>query len=444
MANSYPQLALVTDAIAASMENTLVAAKLMRWKPVSSSKMSPTNKFQEIERVSPRFNVRRTTGGVANITAAKQDTVFGAEIFALNETITLDFTYEDFAHIRDEDMAARDDRLRAIGQNAGEDVDADLLKTVVECGNNATYTTVGNNVDDLEALLNGFVRMKDEGVADGAMFAVLSYQDLPVLSKYLVETTTANVQTQESILGTLGNSPKLKNLAGLQVLFTQQLPVITTGSAARGGTTQVDGAAQDVNYADVCQSTTTNGNYLTQTLVLKGAGAAGTIKDGEIFTIDGVNAWDNRKGASKGRLQQFRVIGDATADGLGAVTVRIFPAIVVASPGSFTGTAGVNNAHATCDAAPADSAAINFVGAASTDYLQRAIIARDAIRVASAELEDLPSGENASRKMMSVPLSLRAHRYSTGDTGTTNTRFDVAYQANVEAHGRWKSVRIWG
>jgi len=440
MANSYPQLALVTDAICASMENTLIAAKLCRWKP-SDSKINPLNGFKYIERVPPRYNTRRWTGAVASLAGGKQDTVFGSELFSLNEGITLDFAFEDFAHIRDEDQAARDSRLMQIGQNAGENVDADVLRDVMLAGNNWTLGTVGAAVNDIEALIEGYVRMKEEGVPDGAMHAVLPYSDMGPLAKYLTETTTANRDSQEAVLATLGNSPRLKSLVGMKVLFTQQVPTLTTGTRTNGA---IDGANQNVNYRDVCQSNTTNGLFLTQELDIDGLGANATIADGEVFTIAGVQAWDNRKNATKGRLQQFRVIGSVTASAGGAATVRIFPAIIVQNQSSPIGDVGVNNANATVSAVPGDGALVTWVGAASTSYVQRAIIGRGVGRVESADLEDLPSGENAKRKMKSVPLTLRAHRYSNGDTGTTSVRFDSPYQFNIDPWGRSHVVRING
>lgn len=441
--NSYPQLALVTDAIAAALENNLVAAKICRWKP-STSKINPLNGFKYIERVPPRYNTRTWNSTVATLAAGKQNTVFGAEIYALNSGITLDFGYEDFAHIRDEDMAARDDRLRMIGQNAGEHVDFDVLTKMMNAGNNWTFGTVGNAVDDIEALINGYVRLKEEGVPDGEMFAVLPYSDLSPLSKYLVETVRAASDTQEAVLAKLGQSPRLKQLVGLNLLFTQQVPTFTTGTASRANTL-VNGASQNVNYADVCQSTSTNGNFLTQTIAIDGLGAAATVKDGEVFTIDGVFAWDNRKGASKGRLQQFRVVGDFTANGSGEIAaLRIFPAIIVQDSSSDIGTVGNNNANATVSAAPANNAVITWVGAANTSYVIRSIVGRSVGHCEAADLEDLPSGENAKRQMKSVPMTLRAHRYSNGDTGATSVRFDAPYQFNLSPFGRFHSVRING
>jgi hypothetical protein len=46
--------------------------------------------------------------------------------------------------------------------------------------------------------------------------------------------------------------------------------------------------------------------------------------------------------------------------------------------------------------------------------------------------------------MKGVPLTLRSHRYSNGDTGVVSTRFDTAYQPNVEPYGRSKIVRVYG
>lgn len=440
MPNSQPQLALVTDAICAAMENNLFASKLLRWQDKSQAKISPTNRFQVIERVPPRFNTRTWTGAISDLTAAQQDTALGAEIYALNSGITLDYTFEDFAHIRDEDMALRDDRLRAIGQNAGEKVDASLLASTMLAGNNWTGTP-GAAVNDIDALLDGYVRLKEEGVPDGEMFAVLPYSDMSILGKYMAETIRPAADSQATILNTFGNNSKVRELAGMKVMFTQQVPTFTTGTRTNG---TVNGASQNVNYTAVAQSTTTNGRFLTQTINLAGLGANATIADGEIFTIAGVFAWDNRKGASTGRLQQFRVVGAVTADGTGAAAnVRIFPAIIVQNA-TLTGDLGVNNANATVSAAPANGAVVTWVGAANTSYVQRAVMGRGVGRVISATLEDLPSGENASRKMKSVPLTLRAHRYSNGNTGATITRFDTPYQFNTEAFGRFKVCRING
>lgn len=435
MANQVTQLALVTAAIAARMENTLVAAKLVTWNK-SNKNINPLDKFQYIENVPPRYNRRKWNGTVADLSAGKQDTVFGSEIFKLEAGDTLDFYYGDFENIRDFDAAKKNERIRSIGNDEGTLVDADILSTCALAGCHWTGTP-GNPVNDVEAIVEGYVRLKEEGVTDGDIFAVLAYSDMPSLSKYLMELHAPDALAT-SVVTRLGG---MKELAGLPVMFTQQLPVFTTGSRTNGA---VNGAAQNVNYRAVAASSTTNGYFLTQTIAVDGLGANGTVKDGEIFTIAGVNAYDNRKQASKGRLQQFRVIGDYAASAGGAIAaMRIFPAIIVPG-GAVIGDTGVNTANATVTAAPADDAVITWVGAASTEYLQRALIKKSAVRVETANLEDLPSGENASVQMKSIPLTLRSYKYANGDTGATSMRFDIPWQANINPFGRFEICRING
>lgn len=436
MANQVTQLALITAAIAARMENTLVAAKLISWKE-GDGKINPLNGFKYIEHVPPRYNRRRWTGTVSDLSGGKQDTVFGSEIFTLNQGDTLDFFYGDFENIKDFDAAKKNERIRSIGNDEGHLVDAEILETVSLAGCN-WIGTPGTAISDVEPLIEGYARLKEEGVADNEIFAVLPYTDMAGLAKYLME-----LPAPDQFVTNVVTRLSFKQLAGLPVIFTQQLPVLTTGTRVTSAGPQVDGAAQNVNYRDAAVSSTVNGRFLTQELDLKGLGANATIKDGEIFSIADVNDYDNRKQASKGRVRQFRVIGDATATAGGLATVRIFPAIIVAVGGT-TGDNGVNTAHATVDAAPADSAPVTFMGSASTDYLTRALVKKSACRVETASLEDLPSGENSSVKMKSIPLSLRSYKYANGDTGVSSVRFDIPWQTNVNPYGRYEIIRING
>lgn len=434
MANSVTQLALITAAIAARMENNMVAAKLVNWNK-SESKITPLNRFQYVENVPPRYNRRRWSGTVSDLSGGKQDTAFGSEIYQLSQGDTLDFYYGDFENIRDFDAAKKSQRIKSIGEDEGHLVDAEILSAIALAGCNWVGTP-GTAIGEVEPLIEGYVRLKDEGVNDNEIFAVLPYSDMPGLAKYLME-----LPATDDLSTSMVTRLNFRQLAGMPVIFTQQLPTLTTGTRTNGA---VNGANQNVNYTDVHQSTTTNGRFLTQTISVDGLGANATVKDGEMFTLDGVNAYDNRKQASKGRSQQFRVIGDYTASAGGAIAnLRIFPAIIVATGGT-TGTSGVNNAHATVTAAPADDAVLTWVGSASTSYLTRALIKKGAVRVETAELEDLPSGENSSVSMKSIPLSLRGYKYADGDTGVTSVRFDIPWQTNINAFGRYEVCRING
>jgi hypothetical protein len=152
-----------------------------------------------------------------------------------------------------------------------------------------------------------------------------------------------------------------------------------------------------------------------------------------------VYAYDQRAQQSLAPLlQQFRVVGDATADGTGAVAaLRIYPAIIVPD-GGITG----NQAHATVAAAPADNAVITWRGTASTAYKPRLMIDKQAIIVNTADLI-MPATGTAMRKALTqVPLSVRMWQDSTFATGSHQVRFDVALTANV--HDRLRSIRLNG
>jgi hypothetical protein len=228
-------------------------------------------------------------------------------------------------------------------------------------------------------------------------------------------------------------------VSGIPTMFTQQLSTITPGTRTNG---TVNGANQNVNYSAVAVSAA-NGQYLTQTINLAGLGAAATVKDGEIFTIANVFAYDNRKHQALPHLQQFRVVGNYTADGAGALaSCRIFPAIIIDDGTSVTGANAVNRAHATVSAIPANGAVVTWRGTAGTAYTPRLLAKKNMIQVNTADLI-LPATGTAQRKQLSkVPLSIRMWQDSTFATGKHQVRFDVALTANVRE--RRMGVRLTG
>lgn len=436
MPNAQPQLQLITEAFASAMENTLTAAKLFRYASASSLGASPTNRMRVIERAPPKFVTNEWTDTVTDLTSGVQDRVIGSEVFALNSGVNQSYGYADFARIRDEDQALRSEVISASARDMAEKVDAKLVKFVVEQGNNWIGDPT-KPVDTIEALYEGVARAREEGITGNEMFAILPFTDVPKLAKYLLEDVTAAAKRQETVIATFNDG--LGRLAGVNVLFTQHAPVITAGTRAQA-TAEVNTATAGVNYADVCESNTVNGRFMTQLLAIDGLGNGGTINKGEVFTIEGVNAWDNRQDASLGRLQQFTVVETVTANVSGEANVRIFPAIIPA-----VNATGVNRAHATVDVAPADNADITWkLATAGASYRQRAIIGRTAARVLHADLENLPSGENARKRLKSLPLSVRMHKYSDGNTGETRVRFDMPFTPNTEHFGRLRSIRLNG
>jgi len=337
----------------------------------------------------------------------------------------------DFVKIRDLGDARESEAIKAAATNLAEAIDAYILRTAMLASNNWVGTP-GTEVDDYSDFVSGYTRLKEEGVDDSDLRGILSYADKQALADKVTEMAALEGMATETFREQFSGK-----IGGIPTVFTQQIPTLTLGTRTNGA---VNGAAQNVNYKDVASSAAP-GQYMTQTLLIDGLGAGGTIKDGEVFTIEDVNAYDNRLGASLGRLQQFRVVGDATADGTGAATVRIFPALIV--PGSGSGAdIGINKAHATVDAAPGDGAVVAFLGTAGAAVRPRAILQKQAIQVNTADLVMPATGKAMRKQLTKVPVSVRMWQDSDFGTGEHRVRFDVALTANVR--DRRRIVRING
>lgn len=421
------QAKLVMNAFAATFQNNLLAKDVVTWKQYDAE-MDDRNGLKVVEQVGPRYSITQTTNGVKDLTAGVQDSVFGSEQFVVNKTFNASMGWADFVKVRDIGDARESVAIKNAATNLAEQIDAYILKTAVQAANNEVGTA-GNNVATLGDVLTGYERLKAEGVDDSDLRMVLSYSDKTALSNTIVAyPATDSLSTGAFRKGFEGE------VGGLPTMFTQQLSNITPGTRTNGA---MNGASQNVNYSAVAISGAP-GQYLTQTINANGFGANATIKDGEIFTIAGVFAYDNRLQQAQTFLQQFRVVGDTTADGTGAVVgMRIFPAIIVPDGGATP-----NTPHATVSAVPGATAAITFRGTASTAYKPRAIIQKQAIIVNTADLI-MPASDTAMRKQLTqVPLSVRMWRASDFNTGNHTLRFDVALTANV--HDRRRIVRVNG
>lgn len=423
------QQKLVMNTFATIFQNNLIAADVVSWKQ-HDAEMDDRNGLQVIEQVGPRYNVTETTDGVKDLSSGVQDTVFGSEIFKVNKTFGTSMGWGDFVKIRDIGSARESEALKSAAQQLAEKIDSYVLKTAVLASNNWVGTSDGVTVAGHDDVARAYTRLKEEGVDDTDLRMVLSYADREALStSILAYPATDSLATGAFRRGFEGE------INGIPTMFTQQLPALTVGSRVASGAAAMNGGTQEKNYADVATSSAP-GYYMTQTISINGLTGTQTIKDGEVFTIANVYAWDNRAGVSTGRLQQFRVVGDHAATAGAIATLRIFPAIIV------QGSNDVNTAHATVDSSPGATAAITFVGTASTTYRPRAIIQKNAVVVDTASLI-LPATGTASRMNLSkVPLSVRMWQHSDFATGAHSVRFDVALTANVRA--RRRIVRLNG
>lgn len=428
------QAKLVLNSFAAIFQNNLTSAELVTWRKFDNE-MNDRNALTVVEQVTPRYVVTRTTSGVQDLTTpGTQSTVFGSEQYKIDTIFGSSMGWADFVKIRDLGAARESEALKAAALNLAEQIDAYILAYAVNASNN-WLGTPGNTVQAFDDVASGYTRLKEEGVTDADLRAVLTYGDKQALGSAVVAD---NASLQAMGQGVYRNGWE-GMVAGVPTLFTQQLPTLVTGT--HGAATFVAAGGTVVNYADVAISPAP-GQYMTQTVSIDIGSGVETIKDGEVFTIDGVFAYDNRLQAALDHLQQFRVIGNYTAASGIATLVRIFPAMIIPSAFSNTAATNVNTAHATVAQTPIDGATVTFISPASSSLKSRAILNKDAIIVNTADLIMPATGIGSRKALTKVPLSVRMWQNSVFNTGEHQVRFDVALTANVV--DRRRIVRING
>jgi hypothetical protein len=155
-----------------------------------------------------------------------------------------------------------------------------------------------------------------------------------------------------------------------------------------------------------------------------------TIKKGDVFTIANVYAVNPQTRESTGSLQQFVCTEDVTAVAGAYATVKISPAIYTSS-----------NALATVDSFPQATAAVTFLGGASTQYPQNLVYHRDAIAFATADLL-MPQGVDMASRQVHNGISMRVVRQYDINNDRMPCRIDVLYGYNVIRPQM--AVRLWG
>lgn len=230
----------------------------------------------------------------------------------------------------------------------------------------------------------------------------------------LILNPRAQVQVVNGLKGLFQSSSQIKDqyekgrmgtAAGFDWMMSQNLPTHTVG--AHGGTpvTAAVGAAGGTSIA-------TSG-WTASTAVLK---------EGDVFTIAGVNAVNPMSKQSTGQLRQFVVTADMTSGGTGLGTVSFYPATIA--------TGALQNVTAL----PANGAAITVVGTSATAFAQNLAFHKDAFTLVTVDLP-LPKGMDMSARASSkkAGLSVRIVRGYDITNDKFISRIDVLYG--------WKCIR---
>jgi hypothetical protein len=180
--------------------------------------------------------------------------------------------------------------------------------------------------------------------------------------------------------------------------------------------------------APICASTVPSTQGAT-TLDITYTSGTKSLKQGDVFTIAAVYAVNPQTRLSTGSLQQFVVTADQTLTSTSA-TIAFLPAMYTAT-----------NALATIDAFPVASAALVFVGTASTVYPQNLVYHKNAITLATADLL-LPQGVDMASRQVHNGISMRIVRQYDINNDRMPCRVDVLYGYSVIRPTM--ACRIWG
>lgn len=246
--------------------------------------------------------------------------------------------------------------------------------------------TPGQVINSFADFAKGPERLDQLGVPQDMRYAVMSPADY-----WAMVGSQTVLNSADSIVTDAYRRARLGNVGGVETFMSQQIRSHTVGT--HGGTPQVRGANQVVTYA---ASRTTG----TQTLATDNWTANAPLKKGDVFTIAGVFAVNPTTKDPLPFLQQFTLVSDVTANATttNETTLTIYPAMVLAGP------------YQNVSAAPADNAAITYVGTATTAYQQNLVFHKNAFALAVRPLVVDPSMGFAARATSKNGLSVRIAR----------------------------------
>ncbi|MEI7507835.1 MAG: P22 phage major capsid protein family protein [Flavobacterium sp.] len=283
-------------------------------------------------------------------------------------------------------------------------IDADVANSFKYIGN--SVGTPGTTPATSLVLLQAQQKLNENAAVMQPRYATVN----PAANAALIEGMKGLFNPVSAISKQFKNGLFGEGILGYEELnMSQSVKQFTTGS--RAGTVTVS------------TSVTTEGST---SIVLTGLGST-TIKAGDVFTIANVYAVNPQTRESTGSLYQFVALADVTASTTATVTV---PAMYSAS-----------QALATVDALPVSTAAVTFLGAASTQYPQNLIYHKDAITFATADLL-LPQGVDMASRQVHNGISLRVVRQYDINNDRLPCRIDVLYGYSVIRPQM--AVRLWG
>ena len=287
-------------------------------------------------------------------------------------------------------------------------IDADVANAFKQIGN--SVGTPGTTPATALVMLQANQKLNESATPISPRYMTVN----PAANAALVNGMSGFFNPVDAISRQFKNGMMGDNLLGYEeVNMSQSIKAFTVGTrTATGGTTS---AAVTVEGAT--------------TIAITGAGAAGTVKTGDVFTVAGCFAANPQTRESTGSLFQFVATSDVTLDGSGAGTITVAPMY------------SAGNALATVVTLPATSSAVVFMGAAGVTYPQNLVYHRNAITFATADLV-MPQGVDMAARVQNNGISLRIVRQFDINNDRMPCRVDVLYGYNTIRAPM--GCRVWG
>jgi hypothetical protein len=285
-------------------------------------------------------------------------------------------------------------------------VDADVANAYKAIG--ASVGTPGTTPASALVLLQAHQKLNEQAAPLMPRFATVN----PGANAALVDGLKGLFNPTDAISRQFKNGMMGEGVLGFdEINMSQSIKTHTCGTrAATGGT--------------VATTVSTEGST---TLVLT-VGSGVTVKAGDVFTVAGCYAVNPQTRETTGSLYQFVVPADTTAV---STTLTLTVAAMYSA----------SQALATMDALPQASAAVVFVGAASTQYAQNLVYHKDAITLATADLI-MPQGVDMASRQVHNGISLRVVRQYDINNDRMPCRVDVLY--GYSTIRPQLGCRIWG
>ena len=402
MANSLLTIDMITRKSLAILENNLVLSRNINRQyddsfAVEGAKIGSSLRIRLPDRVL-------VTDGAA-LQTQDDNEQYTTLTVSTQKHVGINFTSAELSMQLD-DFADRVLKPR-ISQLASS-IDADVANVFASVGN--SVGTPGTTPATALVMLQAQQKMNEAAAPMSPRYLTVN----PAANAALVNGLSGFFNPSDSISRQFKSGMMGENVLGYEeVNMSQSIKSFTVGSrTATGGTTSA--------------AVTTEG---ATTISITGAGASGTIKAGEVFTVAGRQAVNPQTRESTGSLFQFVALADVTLDGSGAGTITVAPMYSAAHP------------LATITTLPVAANTVTFLGAASTTYPQNIAYHKDAFTLATADLI-LPQGVDMASRANHNGISMRIVRQYDINNDRMPCRVDVLY--GYAAIRPQLACRVWG